>query len=102
MMLAGDAGAFIDPFAGDGISIALRSGAMAADCAARLCAGQLSHAEALADYDEQYRRSFLPAFRNAARLRRIVSLPAAITAPAVALARTFSAGELLVRVTRAR
>jgi flavin-dependent dehydrogenase len=102
MMLAGDAAAFIDPFAGDGISIALRSGAMAAHCVARFCAGELSHAEALAAYDEQYHRSFVSAFRNAARLRRIVSLPAAITAPAIALARSFSAGELLVRATRAR
>ena len=32
MMFVGDAAAFIDPFAGDGISIALRSGRVAAEC----------------------------------------------------------------------
>ena len=40
MLLAGDAAGFIDPFAGDGISLALRSGKAAAECLACVSRGR--------------------------------------------------------------
>ena len=42
ILLAGDAAGFIDPFAGDGISLALRSGQAAAKCLRPFLAGEAS------------------------------------------------------------
>jgi menaquinone-9 beta-reductase len=53
ILLAGDAAGFVDPFVGDGISLALRSGALAA-------------------------HSLLSFFRHSSRLRRLLSLPCPI------------------------
>ena len=39
IICVGDAAAFIDPFAGDGISIALRSGQVAAECDRQVLGG---------------------------------------------------------------
>ncbi len=44
MLLVGDAAGFVDPFVGDGISLALRSGAMAAECLASSCRELSPHA----------------------------------------------------------
>ena len=44
LIYAGDAAAFIDPFVGDGISIALRSGRLAAQWVCRFLAGKISPA----------------------------------------------------------
>ncbi len=57
---AGDAAAFIDPFVGDGISLALRSGVLAAQCAT---------AEG---YAVAYRQRFSKAFQAASLARRLV------------------------------
>src|SRR5207237_8614068 len=47
ILLAGDAAGFVDPFAGDGISLALRSGAMAAKCLTPFFAGETSLGQAI-------------------------------------------------------
>ena len=57
----GDAAAFIDPFLGDGISIALQTGVLAAECVVR---------GGVARYDSEYRRRVVPALKRAAMLRR--------------------------------
>ena len=57
---AGDAAAFIDPFVGDGISLALRSGVMAA---------QSTTADA---YAIEYTRRFSRAFQTASLARKLV------------------------------
>jgi flavin-dependent dehydrogenase len=101
MLLAGDAAAFIDPFVGDGISIALRSGTLAGATAARIAAGELSLAQGLAEYDHEYRAAFSSAFRNASCLRRILEAPSFLRAPAVAMLQLFGATEFLIRRTRA-
>jgi flavin-dependent dehydrogenase len=101
MLLAGDAAAFIDPFVGDGISIALRSGVLAGMTIARIAANELSLAEGLAEYDRQYRATFSSAFRNASRLRRMLQAPAILRVPAVAALQLFGATEFLIRKTRA-
>jgi flavin-dependent dehydrogenase len=79
---AGDAAAFIDPFLGDGISIALQTGVLAADCVLR---GGTER------YACEYRKRVAPALRRAALLRRMshwslawlaLKWPTAITAAA--------------------
>jgi menaquinone-9 beta-reductase len=54
-LAAGDAAAFLDPFTGDGISLALRSGRLAAHSALKLLAGG-DLAATLASYGEELRR----------------------------------------------
>ncbi len=82
MMCVGDAAAFLDPFAGDGISIALRSGPVAAKCLSEFLVGSISLATAVAAYEHEYGRQFAPLISAASRVRSLFSLPA-ITKPAV-------------------
>ena len=62
MANVGDAAAFIDPFLGDGIAIALQTGALAARC---LLNGDVER------YRDEYLRCVAPALRRAALLRRL-------------------------------
>jgi flavin-dependent dehydrogenase len=66
VMNAGDAAAFIDPFVGDGISLALRSGVLAA---------QSATAEM---YAAEYTHRFSRAFQTAALVRKLVHAPESI------------------------
>jgi flavin-dependent dehydrogenase len=102
MMLAGDAAGFIDPFAGDGISLALQSGVLAAEKITPFLAGRYSWQDALQQYRLAYHKRFAPAFRNAARLRNALTAPKWIRNAALALASVPSVGRMLVRGTRAR
>jgi flavin-dependent dehydrogenase len=77
-LLAGDAAGFLDPFTGDGISIALQSGRLAA----RVLAGHLknqSARDAFAEAAEAYRRQLDAAvggsYRLAGILRALVRAP---------------------------
>jgi flavin-dependent dehydrogenase len=69
MINVGDAAGFIDPFLGDGISIALQTGVLAGRCALEK------------DGQNQFRREYLrrvvPALRRAARLRQCLESPIA-------------------------
>lgn len=102
MLLAGDSAAFIDPFVGDGISLALHSGVLAGESLLPFFAGRSSLAEAHHRYGAAYRKRLAPALRNAARLRRLISAPGWLRSGAIALAGTGVLGGLLVRSTRAR
>jgi len=82
MMFVGDAAAFIDPFAGDGISIALRSGRVAAECLREFLSGRSSLVDAVAAYQREYNRQFAPLISAASRIRSLFSLPE-IAKPAV-------------------
>jgi flavin-dependent dehydrogenase len=75
VLLAGDAAGFVDPFVGDGISLALRSGALAAKCLLPFFRGQRSQQEAAVGYREQYRRELVPVFHNSSRIRRLLAWP---------------------------
>lgn len=75
IMCAGDAAGFIDPFLGDGISLALHSGALA---------GSVDDPQ---EYARRYRRAFLPLFRRATRLRRLLRAPSAVQKAALLLMR---------------
>lgn len=78
---AGDAAAFIDPFLGDGISIALHSGMAAAD--------SLGTSDGWLHYQQWYEQTVIPVIRRSSRLRRftdsrvawnLLALPGAVTA----------------------
>jgi len=85
VLFAGDAAGFIDPFVGDGISLALRSGVMAASALAEVWAGKTSVAEAAGIYRRQYERELRPLFRNAGWLRQLMSVPRALHRPVMTL-----------------
>lgn len=75
VLFAGDTAGFIDPFAGDGISLALRTGAAAAQAAMHAIAGRVSVSEAARNYRRRYEKQFLPAFRAAANARWVIGCP---------------------------
>jgi len=102
MLLAGDSAGFIDPFAGDGISLALQSGTLAAESIVPFLRGSCSMEQALRQYQAAYRKRFTPAFRNAARLRTALAAPKWVRSAAWAFAAVPGVGKILVRGTRAR
>lgn len=101
VLFAGDAAGFIDPFVGDGISLALRSGAMAAEALLEVWDGKRSLSEAAAIYRGQYARELRPLFRNAGWLRRLASVPRALRPPVMAVLRSPRVTRFLIGKTRA-
>ena len=81
IFFAGDAAAFIDPFVGDGISIALRSGRAAAECL-RASVGGYGTFRLCAGYEQVYARQFAPLLSTASKVRSVLSLPVAARAVA--------------------
>jgi flavin-dependent dehydrogenase len=82
---AGDAAGFVDPFVGDGISLALRSGALAARCLIPFLRGETSLLDATEHYRQSYGTQLAPVFRASARIRRMLLLPRAVLAPVLLL-----------------
>ena len=82
LLFVGDAAAFIDPFVGDGISIALRSGQVAAERLSEFWQDKISLAGAATAYQREYGRQFAPLITAASRVRSLFSLPE-ITKPVV-------------------
>jgi flavin-dependent dehydrogenase len=83
ILLIGDAAGFVDPFVGDGISLALRSGSAAAQCLAGLFAGNISLEFAIRQYAEEYEQRLAPVFRASARIRRMLAMPRMVRKPVV-------------------
>jgi flavin-dependent dehydrogenase len=75
MLRVGDAAGFVDPFAGDGISLALRSGVTAVECLIPLFRQEISLGTAVERYRRVYERRLLPVFRSSSRIRRVLKLP---------------------------
>jgi len=99
--MIGDAAGFVDPFVGDGISLALRSGRLAADCLAPFLNHETSLHEATMRYRLSYRKRLLPVFENSSRLRRLLRLPGPIRrSVGHLLEATPALSRLLVRITR--
>jgi menaquinone-9 beta-reductase len=97
----GDAATFVDPFVGDGISLALRSGALAAQCLGRFLDGRGTLEEALDDYRINYQRRLAQVFRASSILRKLLAWPAIVRRPALAiLENTPTLAQRLVRMTR--
>jgi menaquinone-9 beta-reductase len=101
ILMAGDAVAFVDPFVGDGISLALRSGRLASESLLPFFAGAVSLVEAARTYRFAYERQLAPVFRMSSKLRRMLSLPQIIRTPILSLLEKSPAiTQLLVSKTR--
>lgn len=101
VLMAGDAAGFVDPFVGDGISLALRSGSLAAQCLKSFFSGQASLPDALRRYSQAYKESLLPVFRTSSRIRRMLALPGYVRRPVLSfLEGSPSMTNYLVRKTR--
>ena len=101
ILMAGDAAGFVDPFVGDGISLAIRSGSLAAECLTPFFAGEVSLQHAVQDYCETYQRKLAPIFRASSTLRRMLVLPRAVRIPLLFfLTRSPFVARYMVRKTR--
>ena len=85
ILLVGDAAAFVDPFVGDGISLALRSGRMAGDSLIPFFAGTIPLPEAALNYRASYEQRLVPVFRTSSKIRRMLSLPRTVRTPILRL-----------------
>lgn len=81
ILVVGDAAAFVDPFVGDGISLALRSGRMAGDSLVRFFAGIILLPDAARNYRATYEERLVPVFRTSSRIRRMLRLPQRVRIP---------------------
>ena len=95
----GDAAAFIDPFAGDGISLALHSGKLAADAISK--ANESRRQEmAAAMYEDSYNRMVSPVLRRSAFVRDMISGPRGLRRAALIALKLPFVSKMLVRATR--
>jgi flavin-dependent dehydrogenase len=101
MLMAGDAAGFVDPFVGDGISLALRSGAMAAKCLGPVFDEKNSLEAAIEDYRAEYQRQLAPVFRASSAIRRMLRLPRGVRKPLISLVNSSrTIARLMVSATR--
>jgi flavin-dependent dehydrogenase len=100
LLLAGDAAGFIDPFVGDGISLALRTGRAAADCLEAFLAGTHSLGEVAESYRKRYAKQFAPLIASASRVRRVLSWPELPRVMALQFLRIPGVLPYLIRKTR--
>lgn len=80
-LLAGDAAGFLDPFTGDGISMALHSGRLAAEDVASAWVegvGPCNHRETAGDYRHRLGRAVRRSYWVAGLLRALVCAPSAV------------------------
>jgi flavin-dependent dehydrogenase len=96
----GDAAAFIDPFVGDGISIALRSGQAAANCVWRSLADAWTLEDSLAAYARTYAAQFAPLLAAASRVRGLLALPGWAQMAAFEMLRLPGVMPFIIRRTR--
>lgn len=98
---AGDAAGFVDPFVGDGISLALQTGLAAAEALCPLWRNGECWEKVADRYTSEYDRRFRPVFRRAARIRRLFSMPLPLRALAAWAAQMPGVSSRLVLLTRA-
>jgi len=101
ILCVGDAACFVDPFIGDGISLALRSGVLAGQCLVPSFRQSVSLHDATNQYNDRYQRELAPVFRSSSKLRKLLQLPAMVRKSAVSVLSRFpAAGRYMVRKTR--
>jgi flavin-dependent dehydrogenase len=101
MFQVGDAATFVDPFIGDGISLALRSGDLAAECLSPFFRNERSFESAAADYSRRYQTRLAPVFRASSRLRNLLRWPGVVRKPVLSLLeKTPAITRRLVKMTR--
>jgi flavin-dependent dehydrogenase len=81
ILMVGDAAGFVDPFVGDGISLALRSGVMAAQALWPFFRGESSLEQSAALYRTEYEKKLAPVFRASSRVRNLLTIPLSLRAP---------------------
>lgn len=92
LLQVGDAAGFIDPFLGDGISLALHSGVLAAQA--------FHHPNPREHYARQYRAYLAPAFTRARWLRRLLATPSVFRRPIAELMRLPGVSSRVIGMTR--
>jgi menaquinone-9 beta-reductase len=101
ILQVGDAATFVDPFIGDGISMALRSGQLAAESLGNFLGGRASLDQAAANYANLYSKRLAPVFRASSLLRKLLQVPSLIRRPAMSvLQHTPMITRQIVRMTR--
>lgn len=101
MLQVGDSAAFVDPFVGDGISLALRSGVLAVECLTPFFRGECSLDQAAANYSSIYRQRLAHVFRASSSLRGLLAWPSFVRKPVFSLlARVPGVANQLVKLTR--
>jgi len=100
MIHVGDAAGFIDPFVGDGMTLALRSGILAGETLAAVARRECDLRAAAENYRQSYDLKLLPAFRRARWIRKMLHLPLLVRIPLAGLIRMTGATESLLRATR--
>jgi flavin-dependent dehydrogenase len=75
LIFVGDAAAFIDPFVGDGISLALRTGQLAANELRPALTNPAALPAAVKNYKKNYEQRFVPLITAASRIRPLLSWP---------------------------
>jgi flavin-dependent dehydrogenase len=101
MLQVGDAAAFVDPFVGDGISLALRSGALAVDCLQSFFRGEHSLQQAAALYSQAYKQRLGRVFKVSSMLRGWLRWPRPIRRPMFSLiSRAEFISRQMVKLTR--
>jgi flavin-dependent dehydrogenase len=101
ILMAGDAAGFVDPFVGDGISLALRSGALAAQSLRPFWSAGVSLQESVRSYRQQYGKQFGPVFRSSSGIRQVLLLPKGVRQPVLSfLERVPALTRYLVSKTR--
>lgn len=98
----GDAAGFIDPFVGDGIALALRSGRLAAHSLIPMLQGRRSPEKSAQAYEREYRAEFETIFRSAERLRSLLELPRPFRSITLSALKLPSVASYVMRKTRGR
>jgi flavin-dependent dehydrogenase len=97
---AGDAAGFIDPFVGDGMTLALHSGILAVEAMAGFAKNHCDRRSAAQSYDREYRCKLLPAFRRARWIRKMIYLPGVVRIPLGRLMQMTGVTQSLLKATR--
>lgn len=101
VLCVGDAAGFVDPFVGDGISLAVRSGLLAAESLTHFLQGALSLPAAAQAYEKAYLEKFLPVFQSSSKIRGLLRLPGLLRAPLLHLLESMpSLTEYMMQRTR--
>lgn len=100
MFNVGDAAGFIDPFSGNGMTLALQSGILAAECLAEHLSAKADLDAALALYAVRYREQLQGSFRRVGWVRMLLSMPRPAAIAILKLLDLPGMGNLLVRKTR--
>jgi flavin-dependent dehydrogenase len=101
VLRVGDAAAFVDPFVGDGISLALRSGVLAANTLEKFWDGSVPLDAAIATYTRLHAATLGHVFQASSHLRRLLRLPAVVRKPLLfVMEKAPFISERMVRSTR--